>query len=50
MSKIQLERLRKDLIELAEYMKKVERRGNKDLSNKLKRKYEFLSTKLAETA
>ena len=50
MSKIQLERLNNDLRELQTYNDKVTRKGNKDLVNKLKRKYNFLSNKLAEAA
>jgi len=50
MSKIQLERLNNDLTDLQTYIDKVAKKGNKDLVAKLKRKYEFLSTKLAEAA
>jgi len=47
MSQIQLERLRKDLSELEEYITKIKKRGNMDLVSKLKRKHEFLKSKLA---
>lgn len=50
MSKIQLDRLRNDLTELEQYIKKVRKKGNKDLVSKLKRKYEFLSTRIAEAS
>lgn len=49
MSKIQLDRLNKDLIELNLYMEKVKKKGNNDLLSKLKRKHDFLKSKL-ETA
>ena len=39
MSKIQLERLRNDLLELEQYINKVVKKGNKDLVSKLKRKH-----------
>jgi uncharacterized membrane protein (DUF106 family) len=47
MSKIQLDRLRKDLEELNEYITKITKRGNMDLVTKLKRKRDFLESKLA---
>jgi hypothetical protein len=50
MSKIQLDRLRNDLTELEQYINKVRKKGNKDLVSKLKRKYEFLSTRIAEAS
>jgi uncharacterized membrane protein (DUF106 family) len=50
MSKIQLDRLRNDLTELEQYINKVKKKGNKDLVSKLKRKYEFLSTRIAEAS
>jgi hypothetical protein len=46
MSKIQLNRLHKDLIELNSYMEKVRLRGKLDLLSKLKRKHDFLKSKL----
>lgn len=49
MSKIQLERLRNDLLELEQYINKIVKKGNKDLVSKLKRKHEFLSSRIAET-
>ena len=50
MSKIQLERLRNDLLELEHYINKVVKKGNKDLVSKLKRKHEFLSSRIAEVS
>lgn len=50
MSKIQLERLQNDLLELRTYIDKVKEKGNNDLVSKLKRKYEFLSTRIAEVS
>jgi len=50
MSKIQLDRLRNDLMELEQYINKVKKRGNNDLVSKLKRKYEFLSSRIAEVS
>lgn len=50
MSKIQLERLQNDLLELETYIDKVEQKGNKDLVSKLKRKYDFLYTRIAEAS
>ena len=50
MSKIQLERLQNDLLELETYIDKVEQKGNKDLVSKLKRKYDFLHTRIAEAS
>jgi len=50
MSKIQLDRLRNDLTELEQYINKVRKKGNKDLVSKLKRKYDFLSTRIAEAS
>jgi len=49
MSRIQLDRLRNDLLELTSYMEKVKQRGNKDLLSKLKRKHDFLKSKLETT-
>lgn len=48
MSKIQFERLRKDLVELQEYIGKVQIKGNSELLSKLTRKREFLSTRLEQ--
>lgn len=50
MSKIQLDRLRNDLTELEQYIKKVKKKGNTDLVSKLKRKHEFLSSRIAEAS
>lgn len=50
MSKIQLDRLKNDLMELDNYIKKVRQRGNTDLVQKLSKKREFLSTRLAEAS
>lgn len=50
MSKIQLERLHNDLLELEQYINKVVKKGNKDLVSKLKRKREFLSSRIAEVS
>lgn len=49
MSQSQLDRLAKDLTELNEYITKIKGRGDMDLVLKLKRKREFLASKL-ETA
>ena len=49
MSKIQLDRLRNDLLELNAYIEKVKSKGNKDLLSKLKIKYDFLQSKLETT-
>jgi uncharacterized membrane protein (DUF106 family) len=49
MSRIQLDRLRNDLSELTSYMEKVKQRGNTDLLSKLKRKHDFLKSKLETT-
>jgi len=46
MSKIQLDRLKKDLMELGSYMDKVKQKGKLDLLSKLKRKQDFLKSKL----
>jgi len=46
MSRIQLDRLRKDLEELNLYINKIEEKGKMDLVLKLKRKRDFLETKL----
>ncbi len=46
MSKIQLDRLKKDLIELNSYMDKIKQKGKLDLLSKLKRKHDFLKSKL----
>jgi hypothetical protein len=48
MSKIQLDRLRNDLTELTNYMEKIEMKKNNDLLAKLKRKHEFLKSKLEQ--
>lgn len=50
MSKIQLQRLKNDLIELESYIMQVKRRGQTDLVSKLKHKREYLSTKIAEAS
>lgn len=49
MSRTQLDRLTNDLTELIQYMDKVKSRGNSELLSKLKRKHDFLKSKL-ETA
>jgi uncharacterized membrane protein (DUF106 family) len=49
MSKIQLDRLRNDLLELTSYMEKVKQKGNTDLLSKLKRKRDYLQSKLETT-
>lgn len=49
MSRIQLDRLTNDLSELIQYMDKVKRRGNLELLSKLKRKHDFLKSKLETT-
>ena len=50
MSKIQLDRLTQDLIELNNYIDKIERKGNLDLLSKLKRKRDFLKSKLVTSS
>lgn len=46
MSKIQLDRLKKDLMELVSYMDKIKQKGRLDLLSKLQRKHDFLKSKL----
>ena len=47
MSKIQLERLKNDLIELNNYIERVKMKNNNtDLLSKLKRKRQFLQTRV----
>ena len=50
MSKIQLDRLKNDLMELDNYITKVSKRGNTDLVQKLSKKRDFLSNRLAEAS
>ena len=50
MSKIQLDRLTADLIELNNYIDKIEQKGNLDLLSKLKRKRDFLKSKLVTSS
>jgi len=50
MSKVQLDRLTGDLIELNNYIDKIERKGNLDLLSKLKRKRDFLKSKLVTSS
>lgn len=49
MSKIQVDRLKNDLLELNNYIERVKMKNNTDLLSKLKRKREFLQSTL-ETA
>ena len=46
MSRIQLDRLRKDLEELNLYISKVKEKGKMDLVSKLNKKRDFLESKL----
>lgn len=46
MSRIQLDRLRKDLEELNLYISKVKEKGKMDLVLKLKRKRDYLESRL----
>jgi len=46
LSKIQFDRLRNDLAELTNYINKVKKKGNIDLVSKLKRKQQFLESRL----
>jgi uncharacterized membrane protein (DUF106 family) len=46
MSKIQLDRLQNDLLELNNYIERVKMKNNEDLLSKLKRKREFLKSRL----
>ena len=50
MSKIQLDRLKNDLLELTNYMEKVKQKNNKDLLSKLKRKRDFLESRLEQVS
>ena len=50
MSKIQLERLKNDLIELETYIAQVRKQGRKDLVSKLNHKRDYLSSKIAVAA
>jgi hypothetical protein len=50
MSKVQLDRLTKDLTELNNYIDKIKTRGNLDLLSKLKRKRDFLKSKLVTSS
>ena len=43
-----LERLKKDSNELKNYLKRVEKEGNSQLAYKLKKKYEYLNTRIEE--
>jgi len=43
-----LERLKRDSNELKNYMKRVEKEGNQELAYKLRKKYEYLSTRIDE--
>ena len=50
MSKTQLNRLTNDLIELNNYIDKIKGKGNFDLLSKLKRKRDFLKSKLVTSS
>ena len=50
MSRIQLDRLKNDLLELTNYMEKVKKKNNKDLLSKLKRKRDFLESRLEQVS
>jgi uncharacterized membrane protein (DUF106 family) len=50
MSKVQLDRLTKDLTELNNYIDKIKTRGDLDLLSKLKRKRDFLKSKLVTSS
>jgi hypothetical protein len=43
-----LDRLKKDSNELRNYMKRVEKDGNMQLAYKLRKKYEYLNTRIEE--
>ena len=43
-----LERLKKDSNELKNYLKRVEKEGNSQLAYKLRKKYEYLNTRIEE--
>lgn len=45
-----LERLKKDSNELKNYMKRVEKEGNSDLAYKLRKKYEYLNSRIDEAS
>jgi flagellar motility protein MotE (MotC chaperone) len=44
----QLDRLRQDVIELDEYIKKLEKRGKNELISKIKRKRHYLEKHITE--
>ena len=50
MSKVQHDRLTKDLTQLNNYIDKIKTRGDLDLLSKLKRKRDFLKSKLVTSS
>ena len=44
----QLDRLKKDSLELKEYIRSVEKEGNQMLARKLRKKFDFLSSRISE--
>ena len=44
----QLDRLKQDVIELDQYIRKLEKRGRKDLVSKIKKKRHYLKQTLTE--
>jgi len=44
----QFDRLRQDVVELNEYIKKLEKRGKKELVSKIKKKRQYLEKHITE--
>jgi len=44
----QIERLKRDSKELKHYMNKIEKQGNYQLAHQLKRKYEYLNSRICD--
>lgn len=44
----QIERLKRDSKELKHYMNKVEKRGNHQLVHQLRKKYEYLNSRIVD--
>lgn len=49
MSKIQIDRLKKDKQELGHYIAKLNKKGNSDLAYKMSKKQDFLNQTIAES-
>jgi hypothetical protein len=50
MSKIQLDRLKNDLLELTKYIERVKTKNNNNLLSKLTQKRDFLESRLVEVS